>query len=139
MVMFPSRYPLVFLPASTSIRVVFPAPLTPISAVSTPGLKYPLTPFRRTNLSRFILTADLKYPECIDKRVPLDQKVQKGIEEGRHASVAHINLCFNYNALKPHLNSWPLHSNSVDYKVKNNNVRRRIRTLALEVHGPELP
>nr|GMD85487.1 Coatomer subunit beta-1 [Ipomoea batatas]GMD90779.1 Coatomer subunit beta-1 [Ipomoea batatas] len=49
--MSPSMYPPVFLPANTSIRVVFPAPLTPIKAVRTPGLKAPLTPFNSTNLS----------------------------------------------------------------------------------------
>jgi len=48
--MFPATYPPVFLPASTSIRVVLPAPVTPIRAVRTPGLKDPLTPFKRTNL-----------------------------------------------------------------------------------------
>uniref|UniRef100_A0A2P2JV06 Uncharacterized protein n=1 Tax=Rhizophora mucronata TaxID=61149 RepID=A0A2P2JV06_RHIMU len=50
-IILPSIYPPVFLPANTSIRVVFPAPLTPIKAVRTPGLKAPLTPFRSTNLS----------------------------------------------------------------------------------------
>ncbi|KAH0449366.1 hypothetical protein IEQ34_020058 [Dendrobium chrysotoxum] len=43
--MLPSMYPTVFLPARTSIKVVFPAPLTPINAVSTPGRNDPLTPF----------------------------------------------------------------------------------------------
>ncbi|BAF24820.1 Os09g0332600 [Oryza sativa Japonica Group] len=49
MVMLPSMYPLVFLPANTSINVVFPAPLTPIRAVSTPGLNEPLMPFNSSN------------------------------------------------------------------------------------------
>ena len=39
----PSIYPPVFLPARTSIKVVFPAPLDPIKAVRTPGAKTPLT------------------------------------------------------------------------------------------------
>ncbi|KAF7806339.1 Coatomer subunit beta-1 [Senna tora] len=43
---FPSMYPLFFLPANTSKSVVFPAPLTPIKAVRTPGLNAPLTFFR---------------------------------------------------------------------------------------------
>ena len=43
MLILPSMYPPVFLPANTSIRVVFPAPLTPTSAVKIPGLKAPLT------------------------------------------------------------------------------------------------
>jgi len=34
----PSMYPPVFLPAKTSLRVVFPSPLTLINAVRTPGL-----------------------------------------------------------------------------------------------------
>ncbi|MCD7462128.1 hypothetical protein HAX54_047829 [Datura stramonium] len=38
----PPIYPPVFLPAKTSINVVLPAPLTPIKAVRTPGLKAPL-------------------------------------------------------------------------------------------------
>ncbi|PKA63440.1 hypothetical protein AXF42_Ash005335 [Apostasia shenzhenica] len=51
MLIFPSMYPPVFLPASTSIKVVLPAPLTPISAVRTPGLNAPLTPLRSTKRS----------------------------------------------------------------------------------------
>uniref|UniRef100_A0A0A8XWR3 Uncharacterized protein n=1 Tax=Arundo donax TaxID=35708 RepID=A0A0A8XWR3_ARUDO len=51
MLMSPSMYPPVFLPANTSIRVVLPAPLTPISAVNTPGLKDPLTPLRSSRRS----------------------------------------------------------------------------------------
>ncbi|CAN0910607.1 hypothetical protein LINGRAHAP2_LOCUS26386 [Linum grandiflorum] len=43
MLMVPSMWPPVFLPAKTSIKVVFPAPLTPTNAVRTPGLKAPLT------------------------------------------------------------------------------------------------
>ena len=39
----PSIYPPVFLPAKTSRRVVFPAPLEPTSAVRTLGLNTPLT------------------------------------------------------------------------------------------------
>lgn len=40
-----------FRPANTSIRVVFPAPLTPIKAVRTPGLNEPLTPFKSSSRS----------------------------------------------------------------------------------------
>ena len=38
----PSIIPPVFLPERTSMRVVFPAPLTPISAVRIPGLNAPV-------------------------------------------------------------------------------------------------
>lgn len=41
--MSPSVLPAVLRHASTSIKVVFPAPLTPIRAVSTPGRKDPVT------------------------------------------------------------------------------------------------
>ncbi|KAK8969960.1 hypothetical protein KSP40_PGU010879 [Platanthera guangdongensis] len=61
MVIFPSIYPPVFLPANTSIRVVFPAPLTPIKAVRTPDLKVPLTPFSRINFSSSILCIFISY------------------------------------------------------------------------------
>uniref|UniRef100_A0A7N0SXV9 Uncharacterized protein n=1 Tax=Kalanchoe fedtschenkoi TaxID=63787 RepID=A0A7N0SXV9_KALFE len=41
--MSPSIYPPVFLPARTSINVVFPAPVAPTSAVRTPGENTPHT------------------------------------------------------------------------------------------------
>ncbi|KAL0915357.1 hypothetical protein M5K25_015769 [Dendrobium thyrsiflorum] len=56
-VIFPSMSPPVFLPAKTSMRVVLPAPLTPTSAVSTPGLKAPVTLTSNCNRSS-------KMPSC---------------------------------------------------------------------------
>lgn len=52
--MFPSMTPPVFLPANTSMRVVFPAPLTPTNAVRTPGLNAPVTSTNSCNLSSTI-------------------------------------------------------------------------------------
>ncbi|KAL0918031.1 hypothetical protein M5K25_013152 [Dendrobium thyrsiflorum] len=56
-----SRIPPVFLPAKTSIRVVFPAPLTPIRAVRIPGRKAPVTPLSNWSLSSVIPCSFISY------------------------------------------------------------------------------
>ncbi|KAK2994425.1 hypothetical protein RJ640_009652 [Escallonia rubra] len=54
----PSRVQQRFINAKTSIKVVFPAPLTPTNAVSIPGLKAPLTSLNSCSLVRRIHIPD---------------------------------------------------------------------------------
>lgn len=54
----PTIVPVVFRPASTSIRDVFPHPLLPKRAVSRPARKWPVRPCRITLVPSFLVRTE---------------------------------------------------------------------------------
>ncbi|KAF4355008.1 hypothetical protein G4B88_008483 [Cannabis sativa] len=105
----PSMYPMVFLPARTSSKVVFPAPLTPINAVRTPGLNEPLK-YHENNRKLTLKETQSQYKPNIEKITFCHRGERNSFTERP------ISPYVKGETQKPHFNQTGIDANNIQLK-----------------------